>query len=219
MPGRERARVARGLREADQQQRDRRDHDHREVLPDDVVVREHRRRKPARDVADERDAVGAQVEERRCEQPADDEHERARDRGHGEAQRRGSPRARRPRPGASPVDVAQRRASTTRAPARRCRRPPRCRSASAARRSTTSTAAPARKPVTTAFERNWAIQPSFNSGEQQEQHACQQRDRRHELRRLVACRARSRAPRRRRPRRARSSGRSRSAATCRTARR
>ena len=51
-----------------------------EVVPDEVVVREHRRRQPARHVADERDAVRAQVEERRCEQAADDEHERARDR-------------------------------------------------------------------------------------------------------------------------------------------
>ena len=36
---------------------------------------------------------------------------------------------------------------------------------------TTSTAAPARKPVTTALERNWAIQPSFSAASKQEQHA------------------------------------------------
>ena len=54
---------------------------------------------------------------------------------------------------------------------------------------TTSTAAPARNPVTTALERNWAIQPSFSSGEQQEQDARQQRDRGDELRRLVAAEA------------------------------
>ena len=82
MPGRKRPRITRGLREADQQQRHRRDHDHREVVADDVVVREHpapaaragRRRRARR--------RGAQVEERRCQESADDQHERARNRGH-----------------------------------------------------------------------------------------------------------------------------------------
>ena len=40
--------------------------------------------------------------------------------------------------------------------------------------------------MTTAFERNWAIQPSLKTRQQQEQDARHQRDRRHELRRLVA---------------------------------
>ena len=51
---------------------------------------------------------------------------------------------------------------------------------------TTSTAAPARNPVTTALERNCAIQPSLSSGEEEEQEAGQQRDRGDELRGLVA---------------------------------
>ena len=80
MPGRERPGVTGRLREADQQQGRRRDHDHGEVVPDDVVVRQHRRGEPARDVSDDRDAVGAQVEDRRREQAADDQHERPRDR-------------------------------------------------------------------------------------------------------------------------------------------
>ena len=55
---------------------------------------------------------------------------------------------------------------------------------------TTSTAAPARNPVTTAFERNCAIQPSFERREEQEQHARHQRDRGDELCRLRRRRAR-----------------------------
>ena len=67
----------------------------------------------ARHVADERDAVRAEVEERRGEQPADDEHERARDRRRGEPQRRGS-RASATSPTSSVVQwiVAERLGST-----------------------------------------------------------------------------------------------------------
>ena len=81
-----------------------------------------------------------------------------------EAQRRGS-RASDTTPTSErrPVNVVERARSTIRAPARRCRRRTTCRSAWAARRSTTSTAAPARKPVTTALDRNCAIQPSLKT--------------------------------------------------------
>ena len=107
MPSRKRARITRGLREADQQQRQRRDHDHRQVLTDDVVVRKHRCRKPTRDVSDDRDAVGSQVEERRCQQSANDEHERARHRGHRETQREDHRQRDDPDQERRPVDVAQ----------------------------------------------------------------------------------------------------------------
>lgn len=54
---------------------------------------------------------------------------------------------------------------------------------------TTSTAAPARKPVTTALERNCAIQPSLEGGEEQEQHSGDERDRGDELCRVGAAEA------------------------------
>ena len=69
VPGGEGARVAGGLREADQQQRDRGDADLREVLADDVEVRQLRRRQPARHVADERDPVRAEVEQAEASRP------------------------------------------------------------------------------------------------------------------------------------------------------
>lgn len=56
------------------------------MLLEDAAAREHRRRQAARHMADERDAVGAQVEQPRGEEPSDHEHERARHPGGHEAQ-------------------------------------------------------------------------------------------------------------------------------------
>ena len=84
--GGERARVAGRLREADQEQPERGDEDRRVVLLEDVDAGQRRRGQAARHVADERDAVRAEVEQPRREQPADDEHERARARRREEAQ-------------------------------------------------------------------------------------------------------------------------------------
>ena len=77
---REGARVARRLREPDQQQREGGDADRRVVLGDHVQVGQQRRGQPARHVPDQRDAVRAQVEQVRRQQASRDEHERARDR-------------------------------------------------------------------------------------------------------------------------------------------
>ena len=87
VPRRERARVAGGLREADQQQRDRGDADRRQVVADEIAS-------PAAPAPAGRAGTwptsatpcAPRSKSRRCEQPADDEHERARDRGRGEAQ-------------------------------------------------------------------------------------------------------------------------------------
>ncbi|HEX3454432.1 MAG TPA: hypothetical protein VHS03_07390 [Gaiellaceae bacterium] len=59
---REHSRVARGLGEADQQQPYRRDDDGRVVVGDDRACRQIGPGETARDVADERDSVGAEVE-------------------------------------------------------------------------------------------------------------------------------------------------------------
>ena len=77
-------------------------------MPDDVVVRQHRRGEPARDVPDDRDTVGAQVEDRRREQAADDQHERPRDRGDGEPQREDHRQRDDPDEERCPVGVSQR---------------------------------------------------------------------------------------------------------------
>ena len=93
VPRGERPRVAGGLREPDQQQRDRRDGDGRVVVRDQPEIGQLRGRKPARHVADQRDPVRAEVEQRRGEQAAGHEHERARHRGRQRSAGRGSPRA------------------------------------------------------------------------------------------------------------------------------
>ena len=84
----ERARVAGGLREADQQQRRRRDARSSRSGPGRASRSgSSGAGKPARHVADERDAVRAEVEQRRGDQAADDQHERARNRRRQESQR------------------------------------------------------------------------------------------------------------------------------------
>ena len=79
MAGGERACVSRGLREADQQQRERGDADRRGVVREDGGIGQRRRGQAARDVADERDAVSAEVQQRGREQSADHEHQCAGD--------------------------------------------------------------------------------------------------------------------------------------------
>ena len=130
----ERAGVAGGLREPDQQQRDGRDDD-RPLVADEVEVGQLRGRQAARHVADERDAVRAEVEQRtrraarRRPAPA-----RRGPRAPGSAAR-GSRRARPRRRAASSSGCRRASPATTRARATRCRRRPTSRSAWAARRS------------------------------------------------------------------------------------
>jgi hypothetical protein len=75
----ERPGIAGGLREADQEQARRGDHDRREVVLEHVERRKRRRGKPAGHMSDERHSVRTEVEQVGREQPADDEDERAGD--------------------------------------------------------------------------------------------------------------------------------------------
>src|SRR5947209_1128798 len=83
---RERASIAGGLGEADQQQRERRDPDHREVRLDQVEAGQLRRRKPTRNSADYGDTVRGEIEDGRGEETTDDEHEGTRNRRSEESQ-------------------------------------------------------------------------------------------------------------------------------------
>ena len=76
MPGRKQSRVAGCLREADQEQRDRRDPDGRVVILKDGQSGKLRRRQAARDVADEIDAVRSEVEGEGDDQSGRHEDER-----------------------------------------------------------------------------------------------------------------------------------------------
>ena len=106
--GGERARVPGGLREPDQQQRERGDGDRRDVVADQVEARQLGRRQPARHVADERDPVRLEVEHARREDPRGDEHERARNGGGQEAQAEDQPQREHPDDDRRPVHVAER---------------------------------------------------------------------------------------------------------------
>ena len=79
VPGGERLGIPRRLGEPDQQQREGRDDDGREVLRHELERRHLRYGKAARHCADERDAAGAKVEEDRARKTTDHEHEGARD--------------------------------------------------------------------------------------------------------------------------------------------
>ena len=108
VPRGERARVAGRLREADQQEGNRRGRDRRSVILEDVGARELGSGEPARHVPDEGDPMRAEIEHGRRDEPGDDEHERARDRRREEAdaedqRQRGEPHGER-----QPVDVVER---------------------------------------------------------------------------------------------------------------
>ena len=115
--GGERPGVAGGLREADQHQRDRGERDRADVVPHQLEVGDLERRQPARHVADQGHAVGAEVEQPRREQPA---RRRARARrGPGArppAARRRRPARRRRRRTVGRLRLAERARATTTAP-------------------------------------------------------------------------------------------------------
>ncbi len=111
-----------GLREPDQQQRERRHRDRRDVLADQVEARQFRRRQPARYVADERDAVRLEVEDVRRDDPRGDEDERPRKAGRRKRRPRISPTASTPttsvEPCTSPSEPIHEPSSATRCPRR-----------------------------------------------------------------------------------------------------
>ena len=76
MPRRECLGIARGLGEPDQQEREGRDRDRREVLRHDIDRWHLRKRQASRHGANQRDSLRSQVEKNGADQPADDEDER-----------------------------------------------------------------------------------------------------------------------------------------------
>ena len=185
VPGREYPSIAGGLREPDQQQRNRSDRDLREVVREQIERRELRGRQPARHGPHERHAVRAEIEHVRREQAADDEHQRS-----GNLRRRETqPEDHRKRDDADderrPMDVAQAADPRRQLPPRRVALGGRSRQLRELtdddlNRSTRQEAGHDRL-------REKLRNPTHpEHAEQQEQHAGDQRDRRHQLRRLLA---------------------------------
>ena len=87
MPRRECLGIARGLGEPDEQEREGRDRDRREILRHDIDRWHLRKRQASRHRAHQRDSLRSQVEDDRADQAADHEDERPRD-----------PRKREPKP-------------------------------------------------------------------------------------------------------------------------
>ena len=176
-----------------------------EVRPDEVEVGELRARQPARHVADERHAVRAEVEERTTRAAR---RRPARARPGPPARRTAAPRitASATSPTSSVVQWMSPSARIHVASSRHALSPSADVPVSfGSSPIVTSIAAPARKPVTTAFERNCAIQPIRNSASSRNSDAGDERDRRDELRRVLAAEPgrEHRAARDRRERRAR----------------
>ena len=218
----ERARVAGRLREADQQQRDRRREDVDHVVADVGRSREGpRRRQAARDVADQLATPrSARSNNAEASSPPTTRTSAPGTRGRDEPQPEDHGQRDDARPRASSRAVSSEAAEPARRASASCSSP----SASvpvslASSPIVVSMPAPNRNPVITAFDRNCEIQPILKTASSRKKHARDEGDRRHHL---TAPRRRSPPRRGRRPRRpppAPSSARWRSAARYRTARR
>ena len=162
VPGRERARVTGGLREPDEQQRDRGDGDRHDVVADEVEAGSSGAGNPLGTSPTSATPWAPRSNTREAEDPRGDEHQRAGDGGGQEAQAEDQPQRDHPDDHRRPVHVAERadprpelapRVVALRVGAGELGSSP----------ITTSTAAPARKPVITALERKRAIHPSRSS--------------------------------------------------------
>ena len=218
MPRRECLGIARGLGEPDEQEREGRDRDRREVLRHDLDRWHLRKRQASWHGANQRDSLRSQVEEDGPDQPADDEDERPRD-----------PRQREPKPEddgkGNHADEQRRQAEVAEAPNPRRELLPGIHtvgggSGELGQLADDDVDRGAGKEPGHDREREEAREPAeLEDGDEQEQHPGEDRDRRDQLRRIGCHRGRSGGPRRRQRPRATSSGRSRCAATCRRGRR